>query len=65
MEKYKEEYKEEYNYWLKRYYNGIKFLNENPESYEKYIENLLKIREELDKIISENNMTSDEILNGF
>lgn len=58
-------YKEEYNYWLKRYYNGIKFLNENPESYEKYIENLLKIREELDKIISENNMTSDEILNGF
>lgn len=58
-------YKEEYNYWLKRYYNGIKFLNENPESYEKYIENLLKIREELDKIISESNMTSDEILNGF
>ena len=32
-----EKYKEEYNYWLKRYYNGIKFLNENPESYEKYI----------------------------
>lgn len=60
-----EKYKEKYNYWLKRYYNGIKFLNENPESYEKYIENLLKIREELDKIISENNMTSDEILNGF
>lgn len=60
-----EKYKEEYNYWLKRYYNGIKFLNENSESYEKYIENLLKIREELDKIISENNMTSDEILNGF
>lgn len=58
-------YKEEYNYWLKRYYNGIKFLNENPESYEKYIENLLKIQEELDKIISESNMTSDEILNGF
>lgn len=60
-----EKYKEDYNYWLHRYYNGIKFLNENPESYEKYIENLLKIREELDKIISENNMTSDEILNGF
>lgn len=60
-----EKYKEEYNYWLQRYYNGIAFLEKNPEKYEKYIKNLLNIREELDKIINENNMTSEEILNGF
>lgn len=60
-----EKYKEDYNYWLHRYYNGIKFLEKNPNTLDKYIDNLLKIEEELNKIIISHKMTSDEILNGF
>lgn len=61
-----EKYKEDYNYWLNRYNNGIKYLEKNPKDFDKYLKNILKIREELDKIIEEHlEITSKEIFNGF
>lgn len=61
-----EEYKQNYNYWLKRYYNGIKYLENNPQDFEKYIDNILTIINELNKIITEHQeITREEILNGY
>lgn len=59
-----------YNRLLKRYYNGCKYLEENPNDFSKYIDNLLDIKEKLEKtlikIIKQNENVSDiEILEGF
>lgn len=59
-------YKEEYNYLLKRFYNGCEYLKTHPEEYDKYIKKLLNIVDQLDKILLEHPTNdSNEILNGF
>ncbi len=61
-----ESYKMEYNNLLKRYYNGCKYLEDNPDKFEEYLSLLLNIREKLDIIIEKYNIyNSDIILNGF
>lgn len=59
-------YKEEYNKLLERYYNGCKYLKQNPSELENYLKLLLNILEKLNIIIEQNNITDKEIiLNGF
>ena len=51
---------------LKRYYNGCKYLENNPDKFEEYLSLLLNIREKLDISIEKYNIyNSDIILNGF
>lgn len=58
-------YKEEYNYWLTRYYNGCIYLEKHPEQHDKYINELLKILDELNRLINAYNITGLEITRGF
>lgn len=58
--------KEEYNYYLKRYYAGVNYINNHPDEAEKYIKNVLGFLDKLNEIIPKiKNMTINEILNGF
>lgn len=58
-----------YNYNLNRYYNGCNYLENNPEKFDKYIEELTSIKENLEILVSEimkqQEVTEDEILGGF
>lgn len=58
-------YKEEYNYWLTRYYKGCAYLEKHPEEHDKYIGELLKILDELNRLIEIHNITGPEITRGF
>lgn len=61
-----ESYKQEYNNLLKRYYNGCKYLSENPKEIEKFMPELLKILENINIIIVQNDITNKDImLKGF
>lgn len=61
-----EKYKQEYNNLLKRYYNGCKYLSENPQEIEKFLPELLKILENINIIIDEKDITDSNIIsNGF
>lgn len=64
------ENKKKYNKLLQRYYNGCKYLEENPNDFSKYINNLLDIKEKLEKTLIEIQrqcgiVTDIEILEGF
>lgn len=61
-----ESYKEEYNHLLKRFYNGCDYLSKNQEDIEKFMPELLKILDKMNKILEQNNIEdSNIILNGF
>lgn len=61
-----EEYKQEYNKLLKRYYNGCEYLKNNPNEFDFYFDGLLKILDKLVEIVGNHTeMTNEEILNGF
>lgn len=66
-----EEIKSKYNYTLKRFENGCKYLSKNPSEVNKYIPELIKIVKDLGIIIdllAERHlyvMTDDEIQKGF
>lgn len=61
-----EEYKQRYNYLLNKYYNGCEYVKNHPETFEKYLPNLLTFLQEINKIISENCIDDvNIILNGF
>lgn len=59
----------EYNNTLNRYYNGCNYLIDNPEQFDKYIDNVMgfkeKLDELLDEIMKEQEVTENEILGGF
>ena len=59
----------EYNNTLNRYYNGCNYLIDNPEQFDKYIDNVMEFKEKLDelldKIMKEQEVTENEILGGF
>lgn len=58
-----------YNHSLNRYYNGCNYLQEHPDEFDKYIEELTSIKENLEILISEimeqQEVTENEILGGF
>lgn len=61
-----ESYKQEYNNLLKRYYKGCKYLEAHREDIEKFMPELLKILNEINIMIEENNIEDEQIiLNGF
>lgn len=62
--------KKEYNYNLNRYYNGCNYLSEHPEDFDKYMVELIQIKEKVEKLLEQitaNNIkvTQKEILEGF
>lgn len=58
-----------YNYNLRRYYNGCNYLEKHPEEFDKYIDELNGIKENLEILINEimkqENVNEKEILGGF
>lgn len=59
-------YKIVYNKLLKRYYDGCNYINNHIDRYDFYINELMKIFNELNEIsIRHPEMTKDELLNGF
>ena len=69
MEETIKEIKLNYNYILNRYYNGCNYVAENKENADKYIPHLLKIKKELEEYLKDimkfQDVTEQEILNGF
>jgi len=60
-----EAYKTKYNKLLKRYYNGCEYLRTHPDEWEKYLQELMKIQEELGTISSQYDIKPPNVLNGF
>lgn len=61
-----ESYKIEYNNLLNRYYNGCKYLEENPDKFDEYLDLLLNIQKNLNIMIEKYNIKDkDIILKGF
>ncbi len=61
--------KQKYNYILNRYYNGCNYVEEKPEEFSRYIETIMKFKEELEKLLKEiekkQEISEEEILGGF
>ena len=61
--------KQEYNYNLTRYYNGCKYLEDNPEQWDLYIQEVFNILENINKILAKiliyEKPSKKEILEGF
>lgn len=64
-----EELKWNYNYNLERYYNGISYLEKQPNQIDKWITEILEIRENIDTLLEEimkyQEIDKQEILTGF
>ena len=64
-----EQLKLDYNTNLKRYKNGCKYLEENPEQWDLYIEEIFNILENINKILAQiliyEKPDKKEILEGF
>lgn len=64
-----DDFKYDYNYYLRRYYNGCKYCSEHIDEVDKWLPELLDIMDninllgiEISKYIE---MTEEEILHGF
>jgi len=59
----------EYNNNLNRYYNGCNYVTENSNQFDKYIDEIMKIKNNMERILekiqSKENVTEAEILGGF
>jgi len=63
------ELKWNYNYNLNRYYNGCNYIEEHINEADKYLPELMSIKENieilLDEIMKHQQVSENEILNGF
>lgn len=63
------ELKWNYNHNLNRYYNGCNYIEQNKQDTDKYLAELLSIKENLEIILTEimenEKVSEEEILNGF
>lgn len=61
--------KQEYNYNLNRYYNGCNYLSEHTDEVDKYVNEIIKIKDHMDNVLNEilenTQVTENEILGGF
>lgn len=58
--------KQLYNSTLKRYYNGVNYIETHLDEAEKYLPAVLDLQHRLDVLIEQiGNMTNEEILEGF
>ncbi|MCI8272886.1 MAG: hypothetical protein HFJ55_02245 [Clostridia bacterium] len=59
----------EYNNTLNRYYNGCNYLTNNPEQFDKYIDDVMQLKSKIDEllytIMNEQDVTEAEVLGGF
>ncbi len=64
-----EELKWNYNYNLGRYYKGVEYLEKNPKQFDKWITELIEIKENIDTLLVEimkyQEVSEDEALTGF
>lgn len=60
-----EGYKTAYNKLLKRYYNGIEYILQNPNEREKWLPEILKIMKNLSDMIIKYSIPEEKILTGF
>lgn len=64
-----EELKMEYNFTLNRYYDGCNYLESHPEEFDKYVNEVIKLKNKIDnllgKIMKVQQVTENEILEGF
>lgn len=61
-----EKLKELYNYYLRRYYTGVNYIEQHLDEADKYIPAILDLLDRLNWIIQKiGNMTDEEILGGF
>ena len=58
-------YQIHYNDLLKRYNKGITYLLTHKEERDKWLPELISIVDELGKMVKENNIQGENILNGF
>lgn len=63
------ELKWNYNHNLNRYYNGCNYIEQNKQDTDKYLAELLSIKENLEILLTEimknEKVSEEEILNGF
>ena len=58
--------KELYNYYLRRYYTGVNYIEEHLDETDKYLPAILDLLDRLNWLIQKiGNMTDEEILGGF
>lgn len=58
--------KELYNYYLKRYYIGVNYIEQHLDEADKYMPAILDLLDRINWLIKEiGNMTDEEILGGF
>lgn len=58
--------KELYNYYLRRYYTGVNYIEEHLDETDKYLPAVLDLLDRLNWLIQKiGNMTDEEILGGF
>lgn len=60
-----EKWKQDYNNLLKRYNNGIDYLQKHPNELDKWSPELFKIMNSLDDMISTYNIKENNILEGY
>lgn len=58
--------KELYNYYLRRYYIGVNYIEQHLDEADKYMPAILDLLDRINWLIKEiGNMTDEEILGGF
>ena len=58
--------KQIYNKTLQRYYNGCNYLSEHVDECDKYLPEVMKLKDNMNKILEKiPNATREEVLNGF
>lgn len=58
--------KQIYNKTLQRYYNGCNYIEEHIDECDKYLPEVMKLKDNINKILEKiPNATREEVLNGF
>lgn len=64
-----DDFKYNYNYWLKRYNAGCNYLEAHPEETDKYMDKLFEFKSNLESVLKELQeaipVSDEEIMNGF
>lgn len=61
-----DKFKELYNYYLRRYYMGVNYIEQHLDEADKYMPAVLDLLDRLNWLIQKiGNMTDEEILGGF
>ena len=60
------ELKQQYNYYLNRYYKGCNYVEEHIDEYDKYENKLIEFLNKMNELLAKiKDYTNEEVLNGF